>query len=484
MTIAAWLARFSTDLSLDTAPVAVVDAATVRIADALGCAIAAAAEPDAPAIEQMIDYGTTDRSTPGATIIGSTTTVGLRSAAMINGLMVRYLDANDIYIPVSGSLSASGHFSDAIPALLSASEAYGASGREFVESVIVAYELQAALASAFNWLDEGFHSVSQVTVAVALAAGRLIGLNEPALAQAGSLAITTGLFLQSWLRADGDVSAIKGGAPGFAAERGICCAELARRGFTGPLDAFETFFLQFGDRSLEVDEAFGNLGSRWTIDRNAIKLAPAQIYTQPVIQGAMELYRQGVRMDQLDAVTVRSNDSACGRVQGSPGAFQPTSREAADHSTPFVAVMALRDGNVSPATYHTRAWEDGSVIQAMQRVKLIVDEKWSRKLNDRGVIGANVEASFRDGGTRSVTVDLFQGHPDNPLTERQMIDKLGAFVGAGHVLGIGSGEDILRRCRALPESRDVTGLVGRWALPDFDRRGTGNPGYAASTSSE
>ena len=82
---------------------------------------------------------------------------------MANCAMARYLDANDIYIPASGSLSGSGHFSDAIPAILAVAETAGSSGEEFVEAVIVAYEVQARLAESLDWLDHGFHSVSQVT---------------------------------------------------------------------------------------------------------------------------------------------------------------------------------------------------------------------------------------------------------------------------------------------------------------------------------
>ncbi len=250
------LAEFTFELQLPEIPADVVEAAIRSLADTLGCAIAARLEPDARAIDIVVDLADRDRSRQEATIIGGNWKTSLRAAALANCTMARFIDANDIYMPVNGSLSGSGHFSDAIPALVAAAESSGASGAALLEAIVVAYEVQAALADSLPWLDLGLHSVSQVSVAVSLAAGRLLGLNERQLAHSAALAITSGLFLESWLHPSDDVPAIKGGAPGLAAERGITCATLAAAGFTGPLDAFEIFYARFGGEGDTHDHCF------------------------------------------------------------------------------------------------------------------------------------------------------------------------------------------------------------------------------------
>ncbi|MEZ4572965.1 MAG: MmgE/PrpD family protein [Thermomicrobiales bacterium] len=340
-TIAETLARFTAGLDYNRIPGDIVTDAAMLLADTLACAIAAAAEPGPNAIDIVSEQARADQGSAVATVVGTGWKTSLRAATLVNCTMARYLDANDIYMPVAGSLSGSGHFSDALPALVSAAEAFGSTGRELIEAVVVAYEVQASLADAFPWLDRGFHSVSQVTVAVALAVGKLMGLTGLELAHASSLAITAGLFVQSWLHPSTDVPAIKGGAPGLAAERGITCAELAGRGFTGPLDAFESFFAFFGEDLPDPASVFDRLGADWMTPRNAIKSVPAQIYIQPVAQCVGRLYDDGLRLESVSWLRVISNDGACGRVQGAPGAFRPASREAADHSTPFVAVMTF-----------------------------------------------------------------------------------------------------------------------------------------------
>lgn len=111
------------------------------LADTLACAIAAAGEQQAGAVDAVVEYAMKERAIPAATVIGASWKSSLRGASMANCTMARYLDANDIYMPVAGSLSGSGHFSDALPALVATAEAYGSSGPDLLASVIVAYEV-------------------------------------------------------------------------------------------------------------------------------------------------------------------------------------------------------------------------------------------------------------------------------------------------------------------------------------------------------
>ena len=62
-------------------------------------------------------------------------------ASLVNGAMVRYLDANDI------SSFGGGHFSDGVPPILAVAQQRRASASaDFVEAVIALYETQGALA--------------------------------------------------------------------------------------------------------------------------------------------------------------------------------------------------------------------------------------------------------------------------------------------------------------------------------------------------
>jgi 2-methylcitrate dehydratase len=457
-------------LTLDDVPADVQRATTRLLADTLACAIAAAAEPEGGAVDIVREYALQFEQRDEATIVGTSWRTDLRSAALVNCTMARFLDANDIYMPPAGVLSGSGHFSDATLALVAAAEFVEASGAELLEAMVVAYEVQAALAESFAWLERGFHSVSQVTFATALAAGKLNGLDEECLAHAAALALTSGLFLQSWLQPSAQVPAIKNGAPGLAVERGILCADLAGMGFTGPLDALERFYTLFGQGQVDLDP-FERLGDEWTVPRNAIKPAPAQIFTQAIIQCAVDLYAQGLRLDTLVELSVRSNDGACGRVQGSPAAFEPASREAADHSTPYVVAMALRDGGVSLASYARKDWLQADIREVMGRMRLIVDPDWDARLRGEGLLGGEIEARDRDGRIYRSEVRQFLGHPDNPLSDVELVAKLEAFVGRRDVLGEGAGRRLFELCGDLAEEPNLARLIGSWTLRGRSGRG-------------
>ncbi|MCC6780121.1 MAG: MmgE/PrpD family protein, partial [Hyphomicrobiales bacterium] len=158
MYLAETIAEFALGLQFEDIPPEDLAAAVTAVADTLACAVGAFDEPG-PRI--LREYARDRGSHPQATLLGSTDKVDVALAALVNCTMARDLDANDLYAgPPSRD---TGHFSDAIPALLAVAERTSASGRDFLTSVVIAYEVQAVLAEAYLWMQRGLHAVSQVT---------------------------------------------------------------------------------------------------------------------------------------------------------------------------------------------------------------------------------------------------------------------------------------------------------------------------------
>ncbi|HEX3723611.1 MAG TPA: MmgE/PrpD family protein, partial [Nitrolancea sp.] len=238
MYFAETIADYALGLRFEDLPDHVVAMALTVVADTLACAVGAVGE-EGP--ELLRDFALARNAQLESTLIGGSEGVDMALAALVNCSLARDLDANDLYAGTPGRDT--GHFSDAIPALLAVSEAMGASGREFITSVVIAYEVQAVLAEAYLWMKRGLHSVSQLSWALPAAAGRVLGLNRDEIVSAIGLSGTTGgLILQSWLRPSADLSLLKGGAPGFAARYALEATDLAHDGFTAPPDALETLF--------------------------------------------------------------------------------------------------------------------------------------------------------------------------------------------------------------------------------------------------
>jgi 2-methylcitrate dehydratase len=185
---------------------------------------------------------------------------------------------------------------------------------------------------------------------------------------------------------------IKGVAVGLVLERALEAAELARLGVTATEDALETAFsrlLPDGPTGV-VESRLKQLGSRWTTTRNLIKVYPAQLYTQPAIEAALGLYQNGIRADRVRKLILYGNRNVCAGVQGSPQAFAPASREAADHSTPYVVAMALLRGRLTSREYDESPWENPQVKNLMAKIGLVEDPERNHALDTKGILGVRL----------------------------------------------------------------------------------------------
>ena len=165
MTLASRIAAFATELTWDELSQEAIDAAIRAIADTLACAIGA---KDQPAVKLVREYALARSGLQVATLVGADERANPALAALVNATAARDLDANDLYATAPGRDT--GHFSDAIPALLAIAEQQRASGRDLILATVIAYEIQAALAEGYLWMERGLHSVSQVAWAVPAAA--------------------------------------------------------------------------------------------------------------------------------------------------------------------------------------------------------------------------------------------------------------------------------------------------------------------------
>jgi 2-methylcitrate dehydratase len=450
--LAAQFAAFAHDLAARDLPADELRALTRLLADTLACGIAAR---EVSAMRWLAERATQHRQPglPEATLLTGGNTTSLTQAARANTAAVRALDANDLYCGPSGSDA--GHFSDAIPALLAAAEAHGASGAELIAAIAAAYELQALLCDGAQWTTHGWHTASLLAWALPSPLARLLGHDGQEGATATSIAGITGQALQAWLRPGKPVTAMKTLAPGLVAERAVEAVELAAAGFTAPANALETMLRQLGAEPEALPTE--RLGAQWTLRRNLIKRFPAQFLTQGAVQAALEVAAQGVHPAEIAAITIYGHRGVCGSVQGSPQAYQPESHEDADHSTPFVVALTLTRGHLTPRDYAGAPWHDAGIRDLMGRIRLVEESERERERVEQGIIGCRLETQLRDGHTLSAEVRQPQGHPDAPLDDATLIAKLDELLDGR--LGVGGGARLLTVCDALPGAPDARGIV-------------------------
>src|SRR5262249_9047989 len=151
------------------------------------------------------------------------------------------------------------------------------------------------------------------------------------------------------------------------------------------------------------------------------------------------------------------NSGACAGVQGSPEAFTPESREAADHSTPFVVAMALRTGSITEKAYEGERWLAPDLRAFMRKIRLIVDPEREAGLRQRGGLGCRGVGGLDDGSRHEVALRQPHGHWEAPLAGADLLAKMASLLDAR--FGRGFASFLFDTCRDLTHVADVSNLV-------------------------
>ena len=454
-TLAQTMSEFTFALRYDSIPAEVLAAARRHLADTMACALGAR---DAATVQALKKHAIAQGGRADATIIGAVEKVPTALAALINGTMVRYLDANDIFVLRRGG--ASGHFSDGTAALFALAERYRRSGEELLTCLVASYELQGALAESLNFWDRGLHPLTNVAWVVPIAAARLIGATPAEAVHGCGLSVATGTVLNTWIRPAETIPMIKSVGVGLVLQRVVEAAELAALGVTATEDALEVVLAppKSSHRSRFDPTAVEQLGRRWTLTRNMLKLYPAQINTQAAIEATLGLFQKGIRSDQVRKLILYGHRHVCGGVQGSPQTFAPSSREAADHSTPYVMAMALLRGGMTLHEYENAPWETAEVKNAMEKIDLVLDPEWDRAFDTEGILGVRLVAELNNGRTEEIIVHQPRGHPDAPLSDADLLEKMTWLLQAPPPAL--EPQRLLNLCNRLSAIEDIAELIG------------------------
>ncbi|HLN86627.1 MAG TPA: MmgE/PrpD family protein, partial [Candidatus Limnocylindrales bacterium] len=297
----------------------------------------------------------------------------------------------------------------------------------------------------------------------AAAAGVILGLNGE------QMAIALGLAGE---QAGGTMQSHKEGAwsrrmhSGHAAERGVSAALLAAEGFLGPRQIFDGEQNLYKAMALQFDLAkltYG-LGQHWAMSDIGYKSYSCAIGFHSAIDILLELKREhNFSADDVEKVTVYK-----------PGTTPIHLRTdfptiiAAQYSAPFCIATAILKGRVTPTEFTAEALREETRLRlARERVEIVPDEKMEserekeRKASpDVLVLQKNpgrVILRLRDGRVFERRRDYPTGHPMQPMTQQQMVDK---FMGlATSVITSEQAQKICQLCDNLEHVTDCSNLA-------------------------
>ncbi len=342
-----------------------------RILDGLGCAIGAlGGEPITLLRRHIEDFDGGGR----CSLVGGGKAAPDR-AALYNAALVRYLDFNDTYLAKGESC----HPSDNVAPVLAAAEYAGRSGPELLTALAVAYQVQCRLSDVAPVRAKGFDHVTQLAYGVAAGVSSALDLNKAQTANA--IAIGGTAFNALRVTRTGLLSHWKGLA---AANTGFCgthAAFLAMRGITGPPEVFEgnKGFKESVAGSFEIDWSRENLER---VTRTSIKKYNVEFHSQSALEGILELRAEGAfRAEEIAKVEIDIFDVAFHIIGGGEEGDKTIveTKEEADHSLPYMAAVAILDGQVMPEQYSPERIRRPDVQNLLRRIKVRPIEEYSRR---------------------------------------------------------------------------------------------------------
>ena len=389
----------------------------IRVLDALGCALGALGSQTMRALyEHTEDFG-------GAglcTLIGDMRTAPDR-AAFYNSALMRYLDFNDSYLAKHETC----HPSDNLGAVLAACEYADRNGADLLAALAISYQIQCRLSDVAPVRAKGFDHVTQGAYAVAAGVSKGLGLDVERTAHA--LAISGTAFNALRVSRTGKLSNWKGLAYPNTAFCATHAAFLAMRGITGPLEVFEgnKGFMETISGKFEIDWSKENLER---VTQTIVKRYNAEIHSQSAIEGILELRSQyGFRASEIEKVEVEIFDVAFHIIGGGEEGNKTIveSKEAADHSLPYLIATAILDGEVMPEQYLPERIRRSDVQTLLRKVRVTpaadLTERFPREIPCRLTVhlagGHRFRAEKRD-------YEGFTTRPPNWDGARKKFDRL------------------------------------------------------------
>jgi 2-methylcitrate dehydratase len=422
----------------------------VHILDSVGCCIAAlGAGPIKACREQVAEFG----GSGPCTLIGGGGANPLY-AAFWNTALVRYVDFMDNFLAQSETC----HTADNFGVALTIADYVGASGRDLMLAVALAYTVQSRFVDHANFMTRGLDHTSQLAFSHSAAAGRLLGLSEQQIGHAMSMAAVSDASF-AVVRAK-PLSQWKGLASAQSALGAMNALFLARRGVQGPLQVIE------GPNGIEH-----LLGMKIHIDweregyegilESTIKKYNAMIHTQSAVHCMVELVKQN-KIEPGKVLSIQAEvfqlcfDFAGGGLYGIDKVVQ--TKEQADHNLPYLLAVALLDGDVMPAQFKPERIIKPDVQGLLKKVSVRPNHEFTDVYPSK--MPAKITIRLQDGNVIEHEVQDYPGLASHPFTWDDAVGKFDSLV--AHRIDEGLSGEIKDAVRSLGsiQVKDLMKLLG------------------------
>lgn len=356
------------------------DLARILILDTLAVGLGAYRHPASAIARRYLAYF--PHHEEGATVWGTRHRAPLPVASLVNGVPLRAYDYNDLIF----GQSSGGHPSDMIAPVVAVAEWRGCSGRELMDAIAVGYEIAALMYDLVPSTRVGWDHANMSAVGATGALSRLLGLSEAQAAEAfGIVAIQhlqSNEIESSAFNRRGDLTMWKRFHGADIMRYALEACLLALNGAEGPVRPFRgklgmlALFRVEGDPAPAIAERLKPGAPLTALARSDLKRWPVGSRGQSAIQSALDAHRQmpaGTRIERVKVRTQKDVYKHLVEIREDP--WNPKSREAADHSLPYIVGAAVLDGAIGVESFDLpQVLDPVRAAFVAERVEISVDE--------------------------------------------------------------------------------------------------------------
>jgi len=424
------ISEFAVNLKFEDLPNEVVENAKHFLYDSIACAFGGYKTKD---VNILRDIYSGMGGAKESTVIAFGDRIPAVNATLVNSLMIRALDYNDIYWKEDPS-----HPSDLIPAALNTAELEGSPMEDVIVAIVLAYEFEQRLCefAVPGIRERKWHHATLTQFVSPIVAGKLLGLTVDQMVNAiginGSHNHTIGCPTA------GKLTMMKNTVDPMAVQSGVLAALMAQKGYTGTEEVFEgkegfmdTFMgwnakekiiepvKMQGRESLDewswnVDKLVRGLGDSYKIMECGMKAFPTEALTHTHITAALKVVtKNNIDYNQIAEIKITTIARAVD-ILFDPHKYRPESRETADHSLPYCIAAAVVDKKITTATFSDEKLKDPRIWEVIDKIKGEASEEFDKMFPEKQP--SKVTITTKDGKVYSEYLEYPKGDPREPMT--------------------------------------------------------------------
>ncbi len=419
-TLSRQMAKFAIGLKYSDLPENVVHEVKRYLYDSVGCAYGGYHTKDLNMIRDIYK----DMAGKGeATVIGFGDKIPAVNATLVNSLMVRALDFNDIYWKEDPS-----HPSDIIPAALAVGEMVGSSMEEVIVAIVLAYEFEQrmCLFATPGVRERKWHHATLTQFVSPIVAGKLLGLTEDQMVNA--IGISGCHNHTIGCPTAGKLTMMKNTVDPMAVQSGVFAALMAQKGYSGTeavIEGKEGFKDCFGD-GWDDEALVGNLGKDFKILECSMKAFPTEALTHTHISAALTVMKtNNLTYKDVKEVSVTTIARACD-ILFDQHKYRPESRETADHSLPYCIASAIVDGQITTDSFTDEKMKDPAIWETIDKIKGIASEEFEAMFPAKQPSKVVIETT--KGDKFEAYLEYPKGDPREPMTQDDLDAKFNSLT--------------------------------------------------------